>query len=506
MPTLKTFLNIVFKRRFIIYGLIILIGSALRFNNIQTLHLDPDAGGYIMPALSFFTDTVFIHEESRSWPYPLFVLTILYLFKSVKALCIIQHLLGILTGIIFILFLEYSGKLSGIASVRKKIFGFAVCAFSLSAFMLNGNIMLLEHTLRPEGIISLFVMLYIISLYWFYSSRKSISFIIIIFLSVLGLVAFPRLLLGSVMVILMTSYYYFKNNAAGYAYKISIFTGVSSFAFLLIILPETMLINKFDVSAKAFPIRQVFYSNAHIILKSMNENNYPEKSPETLNQSVRFYFDEYINKKPDNLWKPILNYNPDDLQYGACNNEVLNYFYNDDSSPMLYINQLHKYYFDWMIHIALHYPVDVLKKILKQLSFVFFNYKISFVSDSSEIIYSLNSSYVPKTDATKHYLFNQLNYPVNNNYTFNFNLLPLHFLLLIIFKIIFPLTITYSIIHFFQLTPFIKTLSIFIISSILLVASTHTFDIPRYLHSLIIIFLCLFSVLCSNAHLGKKSL
>jgi hypothetical protein len=311
---------------------------------------------------------------------------------------------------------------------------------------------------------------------------------------------FPRLLLSNIVSIVITTILFIKNKSIKPSGKITAIF-VSVLLSFLLILPEYVLLKKYDLNSRVFAARQMFYSYSHIILKSLKENNYPDNSPEAINRELKNKFESYIEHKPDKKWKPILGYDPDDLQYGDCNRFIENYFFNEKNYntdvPIGFdkkIESLNKFYYSWLKFIALKYPFDFIKKILHQYFHVFLNYKVSMVSYTL-LIYDLNSSYKPVSLKAKNYLVNELQYPLFYKQTFKI-FRPLHiyqFILILIFKLAFPFVIIYGCISLNKNMSYYHLLFLFLFSGVTLVAVSHTFDIPRYLHSLLIPFLFLLS-------------
>jgi len=494
-------LNKIYRVRFIVYGAILAVATVQRFYNPQIIYLDPDAHGYLMPAVNFLTGEGFTHNESRSWLYPLFVTLVLGVFKSFKALCVLQHLTGIVTGVLLIRFFEQLKDAFSIQEPKQIAVWTTTSLFSISTFLLSGNIMLFEHTLRPEALISLYLTIYVMTLWRFYIRQQQKLFVTIMVLSIVGLLAFPRLLPANMAVIIWATATFFGSKNFTLKQKTVAVLATACFA-LLILLPEMLLIKKYDEKAKVFPVRQMFYSYSHVMLRSINENSFPDNSPYELDMAMRDFMQEAILNKPDNKWKPILKYDPDDLQYGACNRVIENYFFNPDKdfgNNTERINALHLFYFSWLRHITLHYPAEVARKIGNQFFYVLLNYKISMVSYTL-LIYDLHSSYTPPTSKANSFITETLNYPLYYQQTYKlFRPLHLyHLVLIIIFKITFPLLMLYGFIMLFKPAGFFRLLYLYFFLCLLLVAVTHTFDIPRYLHSLLIPFLFLFSFAVFN--------
>ena len=62
--------------------------------------IDSDVWGYLHPALSRLTGGPFQHTYGRNFLYPGFVYAVLGIFGDFRAVTVVQHTLGVLTGVL----------------------------------------------------------------------------------------------------------------------------------------------------------------------------------------------------------------------------------------------------------------------------------------------------------------------------------------------------------------------------------------------------------------------
>jgi hypothetical protein len=64
---------------------------------------DPDTWGYLAPALRKLVGRRVGHTDGRNFVYPAFIFSILRLFGDFRAIVIVQHLLGLVAGVLFLI-------------------------------------------------------------------------------------------------------------------------------------------------------------------------------------------------------------------------------------------------------------------------------------------------------------------------------------------------------------------------------------------------------------------
>jgi hypothetical protein len=121
---------------------------------------DPDTWGYLYPALSELAGLGFQQTHGRGIIYPLFLLGILKLTGSFFSIVFFQHLIGILSGLLWwAVWREWQKwlpvKLSGIFWVQ--CFGLIF----LASYLWNANTIFYEEAIRPESIFPFFALVQI---------------------------------------------------------------------------------------------------------------------------------------------------------------------------------------------------------------------------------------------------------------------------------------------------------------------------------------------------------
>ena len=163
MPTLPADLRSSSLHRRIFWAvyvgaLVLILGDApfLRFALPQTPIIDPDFWGYLHPAVSALTGGPFEHTYGRNFVYPGFLYLLLRVFGDYRAVCVAQHLLGLLTGILL------AGGWNILCSLltAPAWSRLAASAFGLvlaAAFLFTSSPLVFEHTIRPESVFPCFL-------------------------------------------------------------------------------------------------------------------------------------------------------------------------------------------------------------------------------------------------------------------------------------------------------------------------------------------------------------
>jgi hypothetical protein len=143
----------------VLLAVILGFAASLRFKIPQTPLFDGDSWGYLRPGFSKLTGGAFQHTFGRNFLYPAFVFVVLGVFGYYEALTVIQHLLGLLTGVTLALTWNVLCGLliqvSGRARMAARFFGLLLVA----SYLFSRWPLLAEHTLRPESVFPLAVIL-----------------------------------------------------------------------------------------------------------------------------------------------------------------------------------------------------------------------------------------------------------------------------------------------------------------------------------------------------------
>jgi hypothetical protein len=164
--------------RFLIYFLLLVAGTILRFNNPTDTILAYDYNGHLEPVVSFLNFGGFNHSE-WAYPYPIIIIAILSIFKDINAVCVLQHVIALLSILGFIICVEHYYRHLKSNTSFQLIYTIS-STFIFGILFLNGNFILFEKVLHHEGLI-IASSLSIISLLIFYfkslkTSQRTFSF------------------------------------------------------------------------------------------------------------------------------------------------------------------------------------------------------------------------------------------------------------------------------------------------------------------------------------------
>lgn len=158
--------------RFLIFILLLITGTILRFNNPTDTILAYDYYGHLSPTVKFLNFGRFDHHEF-AYPYPIFIISTLSLFKNINAICFIQHILSLISLTGLIIYLEYYYKHLKTNTSFQIVYTIST-AFVFGILFLNGNFIFFEKMLHHESLIipsSVFII--ILLMFYFNSFKKS---------------------------------------------------------------------------------------------------------------------------------------------------------------------------------------------------------------------------------------------------------------------------------------------------------------------------------------------
>lgn len=141
-----------------VVGLAVVLGYAanLRFSLPQTPIIDPDFWGYLNPAVSKLNGGEFEHTFGRNFVYPGFIYLWLKAFGDYRSLCVCQHGLGLLTGVLLAgAWNVWCGCLAGPwrARMAARFIGLGLAA----DFLGTRSPLMFEQTVRPEAVFPCFL-------------------------------------------------------------------------------------------------------------------------------------------------------------------------------------------------------------------------------------------------------------------------------------------------------------------------------------------------------------
>jgi hypothetical protein len=485
--------------RFYLYAVIFLYAVYFRFSTSTNTIIDLDSGGYINASLSLISGGEFELSNYRSYAYPLFTFIALKVSNNINSICTTQHLLGLLSGFFLIIFVEKvtNGLRFQLSSCKNNLLNF-INILTVAIVLLDGNTVMFEKMLRPEGLVFPSLLLTIYLCYIFFkqtNSNQNLVFISLVLASSFFILLHPRLSLGYYFIIASSTFFqsklYWKDeNKLKKLFPVSI----SLIAFFIVQLPNTYLSNKYNQNQQLFAHKQFFYSNAYTVLKALNDGNYVNKEYD--NTFLKYEILSALTDSSKNITFPALGYNIDYLQYNFGDNElvrIINSKFKTDYSSE-YNTQYEGYYKAWIKILFFKYPFETIKKTLRQLFFFFFHPNLNYLILFDEYYYDqffeegkfkniLTERFALATDSIT---FKTPKEIVFWSIILNLFIRPL----LLIASICYLILIVKKKIDVFNLNLFV-----FIHSSILLVALTHTFDLYRYPQSfyfliIMLIFFC----------------
>lgn len=288
--------NIVY---WILFVIIIYIAVILRLSLNQVPYSGGDTWGFIGSAVKWFDTNEFVHISGRSFPYPLFVLGVLYIFHDFSYIAITQHLIGVLTGIMILIVwrdIIRSLKLDRSYQLLYDIFGLLLAAL----FLFSESPINLEHQMRNETIYPFFLILQVFFVFRLILSIKLRSnkvylygtlffvnnYFIFIFQSRWGLALIFNLLIYIVCFVVLNKYN-IKHILLFWIIPI-----ILSFVFIYV--PENILIK--DMGAKRSFIKgRLFWTHAKIVdielEKDINNEHFDK-----YNKKILIRIREYLNK------------------------------------------------------------------------------------------------------------------------------------------------------------------------------------------------------------------
>ncbi|MDD3876378.1 MAG: hypothetical protein PHT69_07135 [Bacteroidales bacterium] len=511
MPDKISDLLSLIKLRYCIYLFILAFAVYLRFfaNSLQ-LYLEFDAPGYLLPALDYLSEGTIRSYDARAYPYPMFVLVVLKIFKSLSALTIIQHVIGICGGLFFVFLSE---KIFSFFPANTKYVWVltALNSIVLALMMLNGNIIVFEKTLRPEALLMPFLNLIFLMLFLLLQAKsKKIILATCLWLCFLSMLLFPRFLLSFAAINIIAVIVFFRNCKSKKVHGLIYLTATTIIMLSLVWVPEIMFRKKSDGIYKYFVYQQFFYSNAGAVLMALKNYETPAFEYVDLNNSLKNKLEEALSHENKTSF-PVLSYDVDQLQYEVIGplieNSMLSYMsipshIINDSSYILNRNdtillrnalsdELQIFYKSWTFFLTKNYPWQLFQKTFNQFFYVLSHKQSNPWLFPSEI--NLSSGFIIKSHhlSSFRYLFSELNYRTNESLNIRFPeiLVDIYCPFSYLFRWGTWLSIFVFLYLIIQKKDFLLSLAILIIyiSAVLPVGMLHTFEHQRYSQSLLVL-------------------
>ena len=323
---------------------------------------DRDTWGYLFPSLSHFINGVFYHSYGREFPYPYFMDRVLFVFGTLNALSIVQHLLGLLTGVLLWVTWKRMGRFfpDTPRSLRSWV-GVAIVA----SYLLSMGPIRMEHTIRPESIFPLVAVFalwcgteFSVAFYQQDQRRRAAYW-------GMGLVASSVALLfikgafglGALLAISPVLVSCFRP-CVGWGYRFKVLVVPLALVGATLWYPEHVLSAKFDQLTKTFAQQHLFAFQARIIRKEIAdelEGRRPLAYDREVVEHVASMMDQVF--AAGNRHFPSLGFDADALIYRQSVVAYLtDYFQNDGERLRQFY--MHYYWSAWR-----HHPLEMLAKI-----------------------------------------------------------------------------------------------------------------------------------------------
>ncbi len=486
--------------RYYLFGLIFTSAIILRFSTPLTALLSVDYTGHIQPAIKFFAFDSFDHHE-WAYPYPIFLISVLSVFKNINLIPIIQHSLSILTTLGFIILIEkyYKKRISGIKS---EVAFTILSVFFVGIILLNGNLIILEKNVHHEGLIIPSVLIIVSALFIYFNYIKpkyniliyTLCVFILLIISLLQYRFTPGFLIIAVIILIRESLKSFNISWKKTIIPISIFI----ILYLLVFMPERYLINKYDKIVPSFAYTQFMYSNAPTVLKIIEEGKSVEPDYDTI--ILKKHIIETLNHSNKTSF-PILGYNFDYLKYQLAEPDLVNHlakkYFPDKIQQKTIWNMsrnsksseiYNNYYKNWAKLIIREHPSEPIKKTINQLYNFFFNASINYVRHSEK--HTISNPEIIRQPFCK-YAYLESRFKFNSGARVEIDLPETKGSYFVFLSFLIRISLIFSILYSIWLVfkrpipYFVISLLVVILTTIFTIAVLHSFDISRYIHTLL---------------------
>jgi len=336
---------------------------------------DPDTWGYLSPALRKLTGAEFGHSQSRNFLYPGFLYLVLRCFGDFRAIGVVQHLLGLAAGGLFLLTWRRVRAFVPDSLVNPSLhdaFGLAGAAI----YLLASDTIQTETQLRPEGVCAFLIS---INLYFavqfvscsFLEHRRTGAIVCgsaTVLTSLLLASAKPSFWFAAIVVMVPVTAFFFRQN--WWRQKIALGLAIAVTA-ALVLWPERILSRK-DAESQTFLPTMLFVIHADLIRDQMaedlKENAHLPYSREWL-ERVYAALNSEIGKSQTNYpgHYPSLKFNPEYLWFdpSSITTQLRREFGNNISA----LCDFYRFYYwrTWQRR-----PFRALQKVARQFSIYYY--------------------------------------------------------------------------------------------------------------------------------------
>jgi hypothetical protein len=336
---------------------------------------DADTWGYLSPALRKLTGAEFGHTQGRNFLYPGFLYSVLRCFGDFRAIAIVQHLLGMAAGGVFLLTWRRLRAFVPNSLMNPSLHD-ALGLAGAAIYLLASDTIRTETQLRPESVcaflisINLYFTIQFIY-YCFVEYRRTVALvcgIVSVFSSLLLASARPNLWFIVIVVMVPVAAFFVRRN--WWRQKIALGLAIALIV-MLVLWPERILSRK-DRMSQTFLPTMLFVIHADLIRDQMAEdlkNNaqlpYPREWLEhvytALNREIAKSQTKYLGHYPS------LNFDPEYLWFepDSIAAQVTREFGNNISARCAF----YRFYYwrTWQ-----HRPLRALQKVARQFSIYYF--------------------------------------------------------------------------------------------------------------------------------------
>jgi hypothetical protein len=336
---------------------------------------DPDTWGYLSPALRKLTGAEFGHSQSRNFLYPGFLYLVLRCFGDFRAIGVVQHLLGLAAGGLFLLTWRRVRAFVSDSLVNPSLhdaFGLAGAAI----YLLASDTIQTETQLRPEGVCAFLIS---INLYFavqfvscsFLEHRRTGAIVCgsaTVLTSLLLASAKPSFWFAAIVVMVPVTAFFFRQN--WWRQKIALGLAIAVTA-ALVLWPERILSRK-DADSQTFLPTMLFVIHADLIRDQMaedlKENAHLPYSREWL-ERVYAALNSEIGKSQTNYpgHYPSLKFNPEYLWFDPSS--ITTQLRREFGSTVSALCDFYRFYYwrTWQRR-----PFRALQKVARQFSIYYY--------------------------------------------------------------------------------------------------------------------------------------
>jgi hypothetical protein len=336
---------------------------------------DPDTWGYLSPALRKLTGAEFGHTQSRNFLYPGFLYLVLRCFGDFRAIGVVQHLLGLAAGGLFLLTWRRLRVFVPDSLVNPSLHD-ALGLAGVAIYLLASDTIRIETQLRPEGVSAFLIS---INLYFavqfiscsFLEHRRTSAVVCgnaTVLTSLLLASAKPSFWFAAIVVMVPLTAFFLRSNWVWQ--KIALGLGMVLIASL-VLWPERILSRK-DEASQTFLPTMLFVIHADLIRDQMAADLKENASlPYSTDWLERIYaaLNSEIGKSQTNYpgHYPSLKFNPEYLWFDPSS--ITTQLRREFGSNVSALCDFYRFYYwrTWQRR-----PFRALQKVARQFSIYYF--------------------------------------------------------------------------------------------------------------------------------------